>query len=68
MGTTGLLAHPRLPRRRRLAREKVDKTTITKLLRVSWEAVAKIVIDVVKDTIDDTRLNELYRIGVDEVS
>ena len=48
--------------------QRVDKTTITKLLRVSWEAVAKIVIDVVKDTIDDTRLEELYRIGVDEVS
>jgi transposase len=48
--------------------QHVDKTTITKLLRVSWEAVAKIVIDVVADTIDDTRLEELYRIGVDEVS
>ena len=46
----------------------VDKTTITKLLRVSWEAVAKIVIDVVTEAIDDTRLENLYRIGVDEVS
>jgi transposase len=46
----------------------VDKTTITKLLPVSWEAVARIVTDVVTDTIDDTRLDELYRIGVDEVS
>jgi transposase len=48
--------------------QRVDKTTITRLLRVSWEAVAKIVIDVVADAIDDTRLDELYRIGVDEVS
>jgi transposase len=48
--------------------QRVDKTTITKLLRVSWEAVAKIVIDVVAEAIDDTRLNDLYRIGVDEVS
>jgi transposase len=48
--------------------QRVDKTTITKLLRVSWEAVAKIVIDVVAEAIDDTRLDELYRIGVDEVS
>jgi transposase len=48
--------------------QHTDKTTITKLLRVSWEAVAKIVIEVVSDTIDDIRLNELYRIGVDEVS
>ena len=30
--------------------------------------MAKIVIDVVADTIDDSRLHELYRIGVDEVS
>ena len=48
--------------------QHVDKTTITKLLRVSWEAVAKIVIDVVTEAIDDTRLEDLYRIGVDEVS
>ena len=48
--------------------QHVDKTTITKLLRVSWEAVAKIVIDVVTEAIDDTRLENLYRIGVDEVS
>ncbi len=48
--------------------KRVDKTTITKLLRVSWEAVAKIVRDVVTETIDDTRLDDLYRIGVDEVS
>jgi transposase len=48
--------------------QKVDKTTITKLLRVSWEAVAKIVVDVVAEAIDDTRMEELYRIGVDEVS
>ncbi len=48
--------------------QHVEKTTITKLLRVSWEAVAKIVIDVVTKAIDDTRLENLYRIGVDEVS
>jgi len=48
--------------------QHVDKTTITKLLRVSWEAVAKIVIDVVAEEIDDARLEGLYRIGVDEVS
>ena len=48
--------------------QRVDKTTITELLRVSWEAVAKIVIDVVADAIDANRLNGIYRIGVDEVS
>ena len=45
-----------------------DKTTITKLLRISWEAVAKIVIDVVADQLTSARLHDLYRIGVDEVS
>ena len=48
--------------------QRMDKTTITKLLRVSWEAVAKIVIDVVADSLDVARLDGLYRIGVDEVS
>lgn len=48
--------------------QRTDKTTICRLLRVSWEAVARIVSDVVTATIDDERLNHLYRIGVDEVS
>jgi transposase len=48
--------------------QRMDKTTITKLLRVSWEAVAKAVIDVVVDRLDPQRLHNLFRIGVDEVS
>jgi len=48
--------------------QRMDKTTITRLLRVSWEAVAKIVIDVVANQLDGARLDGLYRIGVDEVS
>jgi transposase len=48
--------------------QRVDKTTITKLLRVSWEAVAKIVTDVVGDVLDEGRFEGLRRIGVDEVS
>ena len=48
--------------------QRVDKTTITKSLRVSWEAVAKIVIDVVDDVLDDRRFEGLVRLGVDEVS
>jgi len=47
---------------------RFDKTTITKLLRVSWEAVAKIVIDVVGDVLNDSRSEGLTRLGVDEVS
>jgi len=48
--------------------QRMDKTTITKMLRVSWEAVAKVVVDVVADQLDPARLDGLYRIGVDEVS
>src|SRR5512144_2983895 len=46
--------------------QRTDKTTIARLLRVSWEAVARIVTAVVADHLDEARLNELYRIGVDE--
>ena len=48
--------------------QRTDKTTITRLLRVSWEAVAKIVTSVVAEQLDTARLDGLYRIGVDEVS
>lgn len=48
--------------------QRMDKTTITRLLRISWEAVAKIVIDLVADKLNAKRLDNLFRIGVDEVS
>jgi len=48
--------------------QRMDKTTITKLLRISWESVAKIVVAVVADHLEDARLDGLYNIGVDEVS
>jgi transposase len=48
--------------------QRTDKTTITRLLRCSWAAVAAIVARVVADHLDDARLEELYRIGIDEVS
>jgi transposase len=48
--------------------QRVDKTTVARLLRVSWEAVAGIVTRVVADGLDEARLEGLYRIGVDEVS
>jgi transposase len=48
--------------------QRMDKTAITRLLRCSWEAVAGIVTRVVADQLDDSRLEEVYRIGVDEVS
>jgi transposase len=48
--------------------QRMDKTSVTRLLRCSWEAVDRITKRVVAEHIDDTRLDELYRIGVDEVS
>jgi transposase len=47
--------------------QRTDKTTISRLMRCSWETVAAIVTRVVADHLDDRRLDRLYRIGVDEV-
>jgi transposase len=48
--------------------QRTDKTTITRLLRCSWAAVAAITIRVVADHLDDHRLDGIYRIGIDEVA
>lgn len=48
--------------------QHTDKTTVTKLLRTSWETVAAIVGRVVAEQVDGRRLENIYRIGVDEVS
>jgi transposase len=48
--------------------QHADKTTVTKLLRTSWETVAGIVGRVVAEHLDTRRLENIYRIGVDEVS
>ena len=48
--------------------QRMDKTTVARLLRVSWETVARAVVRVVADHLDATRLQGLYRIGIDEVS
>jgi transposase len=48
--------------------QRTDKTTICRLLRTTWETVADIVERVVAEKVDSSRLEGLYRIGVDEVS
>lgn len=48
--------------------QHTDKTTVTELLRTSWETVAAIVGRVVAEHLDTRRLENIYRIGVDEVS
>jgi hypothetical protein len=41
--------------------QRTNKTTITRLLRCSWEAVAAIVVRVVAAHLDDHRMDELTR-------
>lgn len=48
--------------------QRMDKTTVARLLRISWASVARIVGRVVLDHIDGSRLEGLVRIGVDEIS
>jgi transposase len=48
--------------------QRLDKTSISKLMGCSWEAVDHIAHRVVDEHIDDARLDNLYRIGVDEIS
>jgi transposase len=48
--------------------QRSDKTTTATLLRCSWKAVDNIIRRVVAERLDDSRLEHLYRIGVDEIS
>lgn len=48
--------------------QRADKTTTATLMRCSWRAVDNIVRRFVGEVIDDSRLDGLYRVGVDEIS
>lgn len=48
--------------------QRMDKTTVARLCRVSWASVQRAVMRVVEEHIDARRLEGLFRIGVDEVS
>lgn len=48
--------------------QRTDKETVRRLLRISWAAVRNAVAAVVDEQLDETRLDGLLRIGVDEVS
>ena len=48
--------------------QRTDKTTIARLLRCSWKAVDNIIGRFVAERLDASRLEGLYRIGVDEIS
>jgi len=45
-----------------------DRTTVTRLMGISWVTVGSIVERVVRDRLDESRLDGLRRIGVDEFS
>jgi transposase len=48
--------------------QRTDKTSICRLLRVAWETVQAVVMRVVDEHLDDSRLDNLFRLGVDEIS
>jgi transposase len=45
-----------------------DKSTITRMLRIDWDTVGRIIKRVCADELDPDRLEDLFEIGIDEVS
>ena len=50
------------------ATAKMDKTTVTRLLRVAWRTVGTICERVVAEELNPNRLDDLFVVGVDEIS
>jgi transposase len=48
--------------------QRTDKTSICRLVRVSWETVHAVVMRVVAEHLDDHRLEGVFNLGVDEIS
>jgi transposase len=47
---------------------RTDKTTIRRLLRIDWATVGRIIQRVTVEELDEDRLENLFEIGIDEVS
>jgi transposase len=47
---------------------RTDKTTIKRMLRIDWRTVGRIIKRVCDDELDPGRLDDLFEIGIDEVS
>jgi transposase len=47
---------------------KADKTTISRLVRVDWQTVGRVVTRVAGEQLDKSRLDDLFDIGIDEVA
>jgi transposase len=48
--------------------QRTDKTSVCRLVRVSWETVQAVVMRVVDEHLDDSRLDGVFNLGVDEIS
>ena len=48
--------------------QMTDRTTVSRVLGVSWQAVGNIVERVVSQRLDAGRFENLHRIGIDEFS
>jgi transposase len=48
--------------------QRADKTTVARLLGCAWETVDRVAKRLVDEHLDDARLDNLYRIGIDEIS
>ncbi len=46
----------------------MDKTALRRLVRVDWDTVGRIIERVMADGLDPNRLDQLFVVGVDEVS
>jgi transposase len=47
---------------------RTDKSTIRRLVRVDWDTVGRVIARVTADELDAERLENLFEIGIDEVS
>jgi transposase len=47
---------------------RTDKSTISRLVRINWRTVGRIIARVADDELDPDRLQELFEIGLDEIS
>jgi transposase len=47
---------------------RTDKSTVKRLLRIDWDTIGRIIKRVCDDELDPDRLNNLFDIGIDEVS
>jgi len=47
---------------------RTDKTAITRLVRIDWQTVGRIISRVADEQLDDRRLDDLFEIGIDEIA